>query len=1670
MNMTHNTIRARYCADDADAAAMPPAHAIGTRGLNLIRRSLGLLAGMVALASLGSTARGQTASALDDLSRQNGAQQIQALMADKDSRTKAQQKLDSQLIYAARESATGRILPAAPRLQHGLKPETDGRIKVNIRGTVSPDLLAAIQSAGGGVINSFPADHLVLAVLPLASLEPLAARADILFIGPTPKASHNSGSIDSQGDTTHRAIQARANSGANGAGIRVGVLSDSIDNGSGAFAAAAASGDIDFTNTFVLSGQAGTGEGEGLAMCEIVHDLAPQASLYFATGDPTEQQMATNILTMAQFGCRVIIDDLTYNDESPFQDGPIAQAVNAVSAQGVAYFSSARNSGSQDSGISSTWEGDFADGGTWGGLWNGTNRSGRLLAFASGVVENAIIPGGLGSYRADLFWSDPLGHATNDYDLYMLDSGGNVVYASNTAQNGTQDPYEHIDDLANYGPGYFMVVTLHSGTGRFLHLDCGRGHLSTSTAGCTRGHNASGATNAFCVAATPAAAAFYLPNSPIGPFPNPFTSTNKLEVFSSDGPRRIFFQPDGSAITPGNFSSTGGQVLQKPDFTAADGVSTTLATNSGLNPFFGTSAAAPHAGAIAALLLSARPTLTPAQLRTVLVNSAIDIGTAGWDRDSGAGIVMADAAMTALTTPPVVAVTSPANNGAVNVLTTISGTASDLGSGLLDNQIHFTLNNSGNFWSGTYWTNTVATDPSILLTANVANGVWTFTGVPTGSNQGQGIYYVSAFAQDNAGNVSQAQSGVTSTSFTISTTPPSVAITSPLNGIMITNQPGGNWFEGTASGNLGVPFGVSLFIRRNSDNLYWTGSGWGNVANGYISNAYNSGTHTWQSTGALPVPGSSLGNGVYDFIAIATDTAGNHQQVDSVVTVDFHPVYVFTAGSNFDGDPNNDNMRWDNPANWDVGQVPPADSIVVINGFTPDNTSLNSVSLHRLDLSNGTLTTHGMIITNLNVSGGTLSGGTITIPANGVFNWSGGIIAGTYNVPAGASVNLTGAGDKTLSGAILLNDGMVTWNGGNILASYGSAISNNAIFVMQSSGFLYGYTGGSPSPVFNNNGLLQKTTSNGATIISPDLGGGTWTFNQNGTIDVENGALSAQSQFNVNSGAVFAGPGETRVDAGTIFITGTNTIQAGATVEMAGGTWTGTNTFAGAGTLVWSGGTIQTTLNLQSNIALNLTGTAGKTLGVGGAPGFLRSTGSGTWTGSGTVNCANFSVMENDGTFVVQNDATFAGYNGGVATFVNNGTFRKTTATGTTLFQQELGGGSVAFNNNGTVDVQSGSLALGGGGTGANDTFSAAAGSGIDFYAGSFSFNGSQALLGGGTNRVNGAGVTFNNVSSTMSGGNTFEIASGAVGGTNTIAGTGTVKWSGGTIQATLLLQPDIALNITGDTGKTLGVGGDPGFLRSTGPGTWTGAGTVNCGNFSVLENDGTFTVQNDATFAGYNGGVATFVNNGTFRKTMATGTTLFQQELGGGTVAFNNNGTVDLQSGSLAINGGYALSGSPQLKLVLGGLNPGTQFSQETFGGTAALGGSLSVTLTNGFMPTNGQSFALANYPSSTGQFATTQFPPLPSSLRWQLTYSPTSLLLQVVPANVFQNSSLTNGNFQFAFTGQTGSSCLIEASSNLLDWSPLFTNTPFTGLLNYVDPQTPQFPNRYYRATIFP
>lgn len=534
--------------------------------------------------------------------------QIAALEAEKSSRTPVQQKIDSQLIYAEKMRRGLPIAEGVPAQRIDLDKDEKGRVVVDIDARVSDDLLLSIQTLGGNVVNSFPQFHSVRACLPMENIEKLATRPEVKFVQSAVRAMNNA--VDSEGDYTHQAITARQIFGVNGSGFKVGVLSDSVDYLGNSQVAGLVT---------ILPGQSGVpNSGEGTAMLEIVNDLAPGAQLYFATGLGGAANFANNIQQLRLAGCDIIVDDEFYYNESPFQDGVIAQAVNAVTASGALYFAAANNHGNKDAGTSGTWEGDFLDSGQQG-----------IHNFGD-TPYNAVIGPRPGPFQADLFWSDPLGAATNEYNIYVLDwTGTNIVASSTQFPTGTQDPYAYVPKVYT---GEFIVIQKQSGTNRFLHLALSGGQLSISTQGSTRGHNC--ATNAFGVAATDATSSY----------PNPFTggASNPVETFSSDGPRRVFYQADGKPITPGNFSSSGGAVRQKPDITAADNVTTDVPR---FNPFPGTSAAGPHAAAIAALLKSYNRNLTPAQVRAILTGTALDIMAPGMDRDSGAGIVMALAAL-----------------------------------------------------------------------------------------------------------------------------------------------------------------------------------------------------------------------------------------------------------------------------------------------------------------------------------------------------------------------------------------------------------------------------------------------------------------------------------------------------------------------------------------------------------------------------------------------------------------------------------------------------------------------------------------------------------------------------------------------------------------------------------------------------------------------------------------------------------------------------------------------------------------------------------------------------------------------------------------------------------------------------------------------------------------
>lgn len=255
-------------------------------------------------------------------------QQVQALQAEKAARSPSEQRIDSALLHAWRIESGQPLPPGVPPLRRTILPDGSGFIEVDI-GVISAAVTAKVGDIGGTVINSFPASGVMRGRVPLDRVAELGEVPDVSHVMPAARPQIFALNV-SEGDVAHGADLARSIFGATGAGIRVGVLSDGVDE----LVTVQATGDLPAVN--VVSGQAGFGT-EGTAMLEIVHDLAPDAELWFATARGGPAQMAANIRALRDAGADVIVDDILYFGEPPFQDGEIAQAVEDVSASGVLY-------------------------------------------------------------------------------------------------------------------------------------------------------------------------------------------------------------------------------------------------------------------------------------------------------------------------------------------------------------------------------------------------------------------------------------------------------------------------------------------------------------------------------------------------------------------------------------------------------------------------------------------------------------------------------------------------------------------------------------------------------------------------------------------------------------------------------------------------------------------------------------------------------------------------------------------------------------------------------------------------------------------------------------------------------------------------------------------------------------------------------------------------------------------------------------------------------------------------------------------------------------------------------------------------------------------------------------------------------------------------------------
>ncbi len=618
----------------------------------------------------------------------------------------------------------------------------------------------------------------------------------------------------------------------------------------------------------------------------------------------------------------------------------------------------------------------------------------------------------------------------------------------------------------------------------------------------------------------------------------------------------------------------------------------------------------------------------------------------------------------------------------------------------------------------------------------------------------------------------------------------------------------------------------------------------------------------------------------------------------------------------------------------------------------------------------GALTNAGALVVELNAD---LSlGGTLTDTGN--VSWTGGRVSGTgiLDVASGGLLSLDGSADKSLAAGGLMVEGTTTWagSGGLWLADGGSiTIAAGGTFEAQADGTLG--LNGSGTARLTNQGTFRKSAGTGSTLIGAAI-----SFNNPGTIEVLTGILDLEgpfSQFNATTGTLTGGtytlagilkfPGvaiQTNAAAlvldgagsGIVNQTGQDAL-AGLSLNDHGGSLTLRNqrtfqtagpltnagilvvewnaglslaaTLTNSGTLSWSSGRLSGpgVLDVAAGGTLTLTGADDKVLDLGAA---VQVEGSVTWSGGGGLVLGDGSRLTvlASGTFDAQDDGTIRA-GGTTAAVVNQGTFRKSAGTGSTLI-----GAGVSFSNAGTVEVQSGTLDLEGSFTNFDGGTRTLTG-GTYFLTSALTFPnarivtnaaaiflngpnaaivdqaGNDALAYLATNTAAGSlslsGRTLSTLGAVVDAGTMTLAAGGTLDLGDTFRITGVFFWTGGNVTGSgaMRVDPTGSLEISGVDDKGVD---NSGGLFIDGQADWSGMGrmwvpkeseiTVMAGGVFDSRGEGDITTGSAGPMGGF------ILNQGLFRKS-AGGVTLIEAG-----VSFLNEGTVEVDKGTLDLEGTF--------------------------------------------------------------------------------------------------------------------------------------------------------------------
>jgi hypothetical protein len=511
-----------------------------------------------------------------------------------------------------------------------------------------------------------------------------------------PGALCEGGSVISRGVEQLNVGVAREAFEVDGAGVTVGVISNSFDSATGSGVRSHAREDEETNdlpgfrsscegqkvpvNVIAEAPEPASGEtldDEGRAMLQVVHDLAPEAELAFATANGSELEFARNIERLAEpvasggAGAKVIVDDVTYYGEPFFQEGPVANAIRRVTNEdGVTYLTAAGNNNLVEATTGheiASWErSEFIDT-ICPSVLNSRVHEGAssCLNFSPTGTDSTFgmtVERG-SSLVVDLQWAEPWYEVEADLNAFLLSKTTGQVLASETIRNAGSGAFRQPISLLTWtNPSTSSRAEVELVIDRCIHncnsgaslnakprvkvaiLENGSGVSKTEypesdpSAGIVVGPTIFG--HAGSPAAITLGAVRYSESS---------TAPEQPEPYSSRGPVVHYFDPVRNGSTPAGRLATR-EVIAKPDITATDCAATTFFAvfENGAYHFCGTSEAAPHAAGVAALMKAREPLAGSREIRGAMEGSATAFTRITSCLAVGAGLLNADAAMSAL--------------------------------------------------------------------------------------------------------------------------------------------------------------------------------------------------------------------------------------------------------------------------------------------------------------------------------------------------------------------------------------------------------------------------------------------------------------------------------------------------------------------------------------------------------------------------------------------------------------------------------------------------------------------------------------------------------------------------------------------------------------------------------------------------------------------------------------------------------------------------------------------------------------------------------------------------------------------------------------------------------------------------------------------------------------